>query len=694
MSKRFALPLLAAVLLLAGAAAISLSGRTGTARAAAGDGQFVPHAGLVPSEPQTGYPRTLTTPTIGTKPRQSYAVDLIDGYMVSGGNFLNVEKQDRTVVPQEYLAIYDTSNKQLHCESLQVDGQVLSFAPGPQANTMIMGGKFNKVMGADGVWRTRNKIAMIHLDTCSVNTTWIVPGINGRVLELAVSGDRLFLGGDFTSVSGQPIAHLAEVDYNTAALNPAMNFTFQQGNAQGKRIVGLEANEDGTRLGVGHRAIAIDGISMRGTAIFNISDPANPTLTDHRMGTGNQAYATYYDIQDVAIDPNFTYFAIAQGTATVSDYVTRVNTGEAPDQFVWQHFMRDSSFTIAASNNAIYVGGHFCKIDKGPNGEGADMAPNILDQCTGTNMRGGVGAWRSQLAALNPVDGSPLEWNPGNDALVGARAMTVVSRGLLVGYDGTYTHGATTYRNVGTSAFFDFGDNGEVERVAPSCTTVVNEDNSVALDWDEVNGIDLFQVRRNDTWVDDAAETTFTDNPGPGTWSYEVRYRQGGVHDIECGPAIEIGAGPVPTCTAVLNGDGSMALNWDLIPGTSTYTVRKNGAWLVTVGDQTTYTDLVAGADPAYVVRSFNNGVVTDVICDNVILEAADDGVKAVQDVEPVAEVVDEEVDDAADEVAPDPVDDEAQDAALEEPADDAEDAPVEDADGDAADQPEVDAEG
>ena len=547
MTRRLTIPLLAATLLLLAAAAVSLSGETLTARAAAGDRSFVHHPTLVPVDPERNYPKTLSTPHIGEFPRQSYAVDLIDGYVISGGDFLSVEKPDGTVVSQEYLAIYDSSTKQLQCESLTVDDEVHSLAPGPFPRTAIIGGKFDRVQGADGVQRTRNKVALIHLDTCEVNRNWIVNGLNGNVIELAVSGDRLFLGGDFTSIDGQPIGHLAEVDHTTGELNPAMKFSFTGGIAPARRIVGLEANEAGTRLGVVHRSTSINNIPMRGTAVINISNPTAPSLTRHRLSASAKAYTYYYDIQDGAIDPDFTYFALAQGTATVSDYVTRVNVTEAPNQFVWQHFMHDSSFGIAASNNAIYVGGHFCQIESGP-GPTATMTPNTLDTCTG-NFFGGV--WRSQLAALDPSDGTPLEWNPGNDSRVGARALTVVSRGLLVGYDGSFTHGTNGFNNVGTTAFFDFGADQDPTPVGPTCTATANADNTITVDWTTATGITDYQVRRLDLndpagtvqWraTVDAAPYTWDDNPGPGNWQYQIRYRQGGVQDVICNPNITVG---------------------------------------------------------------------------------------------------------------------------------------------------------
>ena len=55
----------------------------------------------------TGYPVILDTPYVANKPRQTRVVDLVGNYVLSGGDFLNVELQDETVVARRYLAIFD-----------------------------------------------------------------------------------------------------------------------------------------------------------------------------------------------------------------------------------------------------------------------------------------------------------------------------------------------------------------------------------------------------------------------------------------------------------------------------------------------------------------------------------------------------------------------------------------------------------
>ena len=59
---------------------------------------------------------------------------------------------------------------------------------------------------------------------------------------------------------------------------------------------------------------------------------------------------------------------------------------------------------------------------------------------------------REHIGALNPVDGTALEWNPGSNSFEGNKAMELTPRGLITGGDAT-TQGEY---NVGRLAFYDF----------------------------------------------------------------------------------------------------------------------------------------------------------------------------------------------------------------------------------------------
>ncbi len=445
---------------LAVALSVSISSRPSEA--------VIQHASLVPTNAATGFPIIRPTPTYFTVngncpngctlPREVMAVDQLGRYVVSGGNFYEVELQDGTVLQQKYFAAWNIDTKQIVCANkFTFDDEVLSVAAGPTATTVYVGGRFSKVTGANGVAKSRARIALLNLADCSVDKTFISLGANDKITAIVRNSDRLYIGGDFTSIGGLAIETIAELSATTGMVNPG--FSFPTTGEQVGRVKALALNPDASRLILAGRF----GTMTRGaqsvvnpTAVIDISVPASPTLTAH-SSTGY--VPGVFDLQAASVSPTGDSIALAYGTATVSDYVYLAPTTESAVRYRWVHYMRDSSFGIAVSNNAVYVTGHFCKLDPGP-GTSDVMAPQMgLDTCTGTSFTGGV--WRSHIAALSLTDGTPLAWNPGENSTNGGKALTVTARGLLSGFDGDRVNGVRT----GAVAFLDFGS--QVEDVTP-----------------------------------------------------------------------------------------------------------------------------------------------------------------------------------------------------------------------------------
>ncbi len=610
--------LLTAVLFIVfGFVAVAISTSSQVADAAAGDGPWVEHRGLVPENPQRNYPTILTTPFTDETPRQTLAVDMIGPYIISGGDFRQIRLQNGTTVTQPNLAIVDSRNRSLVCLNLDVDDEVHAIAPGPRANTAIIGGRFDTVNGSDGVTRGRNKIALIDLDNCSVDRSWIVEGLNGRVTELAVTGNRLFVAGNFTNVEGTGIGHLFEVSLDNATLNRSFDPNFQ--GQRSRAIVAMEASPNGNRLAIVHRATSIMGQSLRGSAIFDISNPSNIRLTAHRLdrnagfGAGRgRVYERFDRIQSGAISPNFSTIIITQGPGQAQDYVTALPTVERTTNARWQLWMRDTTFSAAATNDVVYVAGHFCFIDRGP-GNGPVLAPNGGPSvCDGLEQPSG--AHRTQMAALDINDGTPLDWNPGNNALVGARALTVVDRGLLMGFDGDRSNN----RFVGTTAFFDFGPDAAPTdpRDNLRCSAIVNG-SQVNVSWNQVGGVTDYVVRRNSSWVASPGNVDrYTDTPPPGTHTYFIRTRIGNDRrDIQCSPSVTVQS-LGQTCRASRNNNGTVQVSWDAIAGENTYSIRRNGGWIGDVGGGgTVLVDDPGAGNFTYVVRSRQNGRNTITTC-------------------------------------------------------------------------------
>ncbi len=93
-------------------------------------------------------------------------------------------------------------------------------------NTLYIGGTFGLVRNPDNSFELRNKIAAIDITTGYV-TSWN-PGSDGPVLAMAISGNTLFAGGQFTNIGGHARNNIAALDittntYNASDWNPNAN---------------------------------------------------------------------------------------------------------------------------------------------------------------------------------------------------------------------------------------------------------------------------------------------------------------------------------------------------------------------------------------------------------------------------------------------------------------------------------------
>lgn len=105
--------------------------------------------------------------------------------------------------------------------TVQIDG--VAWAQAAVGNTVYVGGEFTNARPAGSAAGTnltpRTNLLAYNLTTGALITSWN-PDTNGRVLTMAVSpdGSRLYIGGTFTTVSGQSRYNAAAFDTSTGEL--------------------------------------------------------------------------------------------------------------------------------------------------------------------------------------------------------------------------------------------------------------------------------------------------------------------------------------------------------------------------------------------------------------------------------------------------------------------------------------------
>ncbi len=148
----------------------------------------------------------------------------------------------------------------------------------------------------------------------------------------------------------------------------------------------------------------------------------------------------------------------------------------------------------------------------------------------------------------------------------------------------------------------------------------------VEISWTDNNWTRV-AVRRDNRFVASISDgsTTYIDDPGPGTWSYQARGIAALTVEAECG-SITIDPPPPPPvpaieCTATVVG-GEVLLSWN-DENWSRVTLRRDGSWVATVSDVLSFTDDPGAGTYTYSLRGIADGGRVETDCTPVTISAA-----------------------------------------------------------------------
>lgn len=322
-----------------------------------------------------------------------------------------------------------------------VDGTV--YALYLSGNTLYVGGEFSSIDDGRGA-QTRNNLAA--LDTSgTLDDTWN-PNVGGGVYAIAVDGDTVYVGGSFGTVGGEGRGNLAAIGTNgdlSSSWSPSTNsYVRALGIANGVVYAGGSFTQVN---GVAHNKIA--AIGTDGT----LSD-WDPNLNG---GLGGQ-------VRSLAVSGNNVYiggtFVSAFGVGRYN--LAAFNAGGSLGDWA-PAFNNIGVNVVTASGNTVYVGGalpgtgynfdFFAAYDT--DGNRSSWNPNLKSNIyaiaisDGTVYAGGEfnitnDESRNHLAAIN-ADGSVGSWDPSADGAV----LELAVQGSTVYAGGDFTKIGDTTRN-------------------------------------------------------------------------------------------------------------------------------------------------------------------------------------------------------------------------------------------------------
>ena len=377
-----------------------------------------PGGRLVSDAPANGTPHALDGAV--------NAIAEVGNTMVLGGSFTRARNDDsQTELTRLRLLAFDADSGRISTSfAPDPNGTVRAVIPAGDGESVYVAGSFTSIGGV-----ARTNVARVRVSDGAVLTSFDAGNVTGVVRDLRLADGRLWLAGGFTHVNGRAQRALATVDPATGAFDPYMGLTIAGVHNDGyTTVMKIDTTPDGSRLvGIGnfdtvdgakHHQILMLDLTGAGAAIADF----NTSFYETRCSLSFDSY-----MRDLDFSPDGSFFVVTTtgaygGSEVACDTSARFEadaTGANVAPSWIDHTGGDTTYAVLVTDVAVYTGGHarwqnnsYAKDRVGP---GAVSRPGI--------------------AALDPINGLPLSWNPTRTRGVGVFDLQLTSRGLWVGSD-------------------------------------------------------------------------------------------------------------------------------------------------------------------------------------------------------------------------------------------------------------------
>ncbi len=376
-------------------------------------------AGRLPSEyPVSGTPHVLDGDV--------YSIAQVGGTIVLGGGFSSARNDSSTTqLARSNLLAFNATTGQISTTFVpNPNGTVRKVMAAPDGTSVYVAGSFTTINGV-----ARRNLARIRISDGAVLSTFNAGTISGVVRDLALVNGRLWLAGAFTHVGGHAQPALATVNPETGAWLPYMGLTIAGIHNDGvTQVLKIDATPDGSRLMAVGNFDTLQGVTNHQFLQLDLSGASaapGGLRTSFYTTRCSSSFDTY--MRDVSVSPDGRFFVIATtgaygGSTVACDTTARFETNAVGDnvQPSWVDYTGgDTTYAVEVTDNAVYVGGHMRWQNNPFAGD-----------------RAGQGAVsREGIAALDPVNGLPLSWDPGRTKGVGVYDFLDTPQGLWVSSD-------------------------------------------------------------------------------------------------------------------------------------------------------------------------------------------------------------------------------------------------------------------
>src|SRR4051812_22869352 len=173
--------------------------------------------------------------------------------MVAGGSFTSVSQVTAggtgAAITRNYLLAFDPATGALDTGFLPaLNGEVDAIVPTPDGTGVYVAGRFSTAGGVT------TKLALLSTTTGAVITTFKA-SVNAAINDLALVGNHLLVGGNFTTIGGLPRGGLGSVNATTGAVDA----NYLAVSLTGHHAFGRFPNSPNGPVGVQSLAVSPDG---------------------------------------------------------------------------------------------------------------------------------------------------------------------------------------------------------------------------------------------------------------------------------------------------------------------------------------------------------------------------------------------------------------------------------------------------
>jgi len=383
-----------------------------------------------------------------------------------------------------------------------VEGRVNALAV--VGNEVYVGGEFASAGGVRA-----NNVARFNTQTNTWSTlgTGSSNGVEGRVNALAVSGNEVYVGGDFFSAGGVSANGVARFNTQTNTWS-----TLGTGSSNGVNGGVTALAVVGNEVVVGGEFFSAGGVSANRVARFNTQTNTWSTLgTGSNNGVNNWVFALAVVGNEVVVGGRFTS-AGGVSANRVARFNTQTNT--------WSSLGTGSSNgvngevrALAVVGNEVVVGGEFASA-------GGVSANNVARFNTQTNTWSSLGTGSS-----NGVSGGVYPYDPyvsalavvGNEVVVGGFFNS--AGGVSANRVARFNTQTNTWSSLGTGS--SNGVSGDGIFVSVTALAVVGNEVYVGGFFNSAGGVSANNVAR---WNSGTSRVEQLSSTAPKTFLLEQNY--------------------------------------------------------------------------------------------------------------------------------------------------------------------------